>query len=151
MLFFKDISNFNNINDYLPILTAAITIDTIGIWLFSKRIIVSKSMETWYTKFHLYAIMADVLIICLGLITTRFLYYYIFTSFSILKFTSLTVALQIIHDSMFYILFSAIPRGHNSMIDVFQDYAKTANLSAIWGDSLMIIGTCLIASFESRQ
>jgi len=147
MTIFKDISDFNNISNYLHILNAAILIDMIGIFIFSKRIILSKSLETWYTKFHIFAIIADVLIICLGLIASRFLYYYIFNKFSIVNFTILTVLLQITHDVCFYLLFNTIPSGHNNMIDIFKEYAKSAGVSAVWGDSIMMIGTCLVASF----
>jgi hypothetical protein len=93
------------------------------------------------------AVIADVLIILIGLIITRAIYYYVFDSFSIVKFVILAVIVQIIHDILFYVFFSNIPRGINKMIDTFKDYANEVSYKAILADSGMMIMSCLIASY----
>jgi hypothetical protein len=144
---FKDISNFNNIEDYLPILTAILIVDIIGIILSKTNIITSYYLRIWYKKFLLSAILADVLSIFIGIIFVRAIYYYIFTTFTIINFIILMLIIQIIHDILFYIIFSLIPRGSNEMIDIFKDYANEGSYYAIIGDSLMVIAIGFLASY----
>jgi hypothetical protein len=48
---FKDISKFNNIDDYLPILTAILIVDMIVMILSISNIISSNYIKVWYQKF----------------------------------------------------------------------------------------------------
>ena len=81
------------------------------------------------------------------LIIARYLYYYIFKEFSIIKFAFLAVSIQIIHDILFYILIIVIPKGTNKMIDTFKDYAIEISYKAIIADSVMIMTSCLLAYY----
>jgi uncharacterized protein YacL len=142
---FKDISNFNNTDDYLPILVAVITVETFVIFftfLFSR----SKVLEHWYKTYRLSAVLADIIIVIIGLIITRFLYPLVFTGFTIWNFVGLALGIQILHDILFYYFFSLVPKGYNRMIDTFKKYAREVGGYAILGDSLIIIFSCLIAS-----
>ena len=107
----------------------------------------SQVLRQWYSQYNLSAVIADVLIILIVLIIARAIYYYVFDSFSIVKFVILAVILQITHDILFYLFFSNIPRGVNKMIDTFKDYANNSSYKAILADSGMIIMSCLIASY----
>jgi hypothetical protein len=131
----------------LPLLNAVLITDLFVILLLNTKIIVSKVLREWYSQYNLSAVMSDVLIILIGLIITRAIYYYIFDSFSILKFIILAVIVQVIHDTLFYILFSNVPRGLNRMLDTFKDYAKEISYRAILADSGMMIMSCLIAYY----
>lgn len=144
---FKDISNFNNIEDYLPILTAILIVDIIVMILSKSNIITSHYLRIWYKKFLLSAILADVLAIFLFAVIARAIYYYIFTTFTIINFIILMLIIQIIHDILFYIIFSLIPRGANGMINIFKDYADEMSYNAIIGDSLMVIAIGFLASY----
>ena len=148
---FKNIADFNNINDYLPLLNAVLITDLFVILLLNIRIIKSQVLRQWYLQYNLSAVIADVLIILIGLIITRAIYYYVFESFSILKFIILAVAVQVTHDVLFYIFFSNIPRGINKMLDTFKDYANDVSYKAILADSGMMIMSCLIASYLSNK
>jgi hypothetical protein len=143
----RNIADFNNINDYLPLLNAVLITDLFVILLLNTKIIVSKVLREWYSQYNLSAVMSDVLIIMIALIITRAIYYYIFDSFSILKFIILAVIVQVIHDTLFYIVFSNVPRGLNRMLDTFKDYAKEISYRAILADSGMMIMSCLIAYY----
>ena len=101
---FKDISKFNNIDDYLPIITAILIVDMAIMFLSFTDIIQSKFLRIWYEKFKLSAILADISLIFLVIIFVRAIYYYIFDKFSIINFILLIVAVQIIHDILFYIM-----------------------------------------------
>jgi len=148
---FKNIAGFNNINDYLPLFNAVLITDLFVIFLLNTRVIKSQVLRQWYTKYNLSAVIADVLIILIGLIITRAIYYYVFSSFSIIKFIILAVIIQIIHDILFYVIFSNIPRGVSKMIDTFKDYANDVSYKAILADSGMMIMSCLIASYLANK
>ena len=134
----------NNIKDYLPLLNAVIITDLLFMIFIALNLINSKVLKEWYNKYTLSAVIADVLIIMIVLLITNKVYYYIFKEFSIINFIILALILQIIHDILFYVLITIIPRGKNRMIDTFKDYAKEVSFYAIIGDSLMIISACLI-------
>lgn len=99
---FKDISNFDNVNDYLPILNGCINADLIIIFFVFHNVFKSFYLRKWYHKYQLNAVIADVLILMIGIILARFFYKFIFDSFNIWKFTALAVFIQIIHDILFY-------------------------------------------------
>jgi len=144
---FKNIADFKNINDYLPLFNAVLITDLFVIFLLNTRVIKSQVLRQWYSQYNLSAVIADVLIILIGLIITRAIYYYVFDNFSIVKFVILAVIVQIIHDILFFVFFSNIPRGVNKMLDTFKDYAKDVSYKAILADSGMMIMSCLIASY----
>ena len=142
----KNIANFNNTNDYLPLLNGVLITDLFVILLLNTKVIKSVILRKWYTQYNLSAVIADVLIILIGLIITRAIYYYVFESFSLLKFIILAVIVQITHDILFYMFFTNIPRGVNKMLDTFNDYSNEVSYKAILSDSGMMIMSCIIAS-----
>lgn len=145
---FKSISNFNNTSDYLPILNGVIITDLCVIFLLIFGFINSKVLFEWYRKYNLGAVIADVLIIFIGIIMARFIYPYVFgEKFSLFKFIGLSVAIQITHDILFYYLFKMVPRGKNMMLDTFKDYAKEVGFKAVLSDSLMMILACILTSY----
>jgi hypothetical protein len=148
---FKNIANFSNTNDYMPLFNGVMLTDLFVILLLNTNVIKSRVLREWYDKYNLSAVIADVLIIMIGLIITRAIYYSIFNEFSIIKFVSLAVVVQIIHDILFYIMFSYIPRGTNQMIDTFKDYAGEVSFKAILSDSGMMVIASLLSSYLASQ
>ncbi len=146
MSLIKDISKFNNTSDYLPILNGCINADLIIIFLVFHGVFRSTYLKKWYKSFQLNAVIADTLILVIGIIIARFFYKYLFDDFSIWKFTGLADVIQIIHDLLFYWFFNSLPRGYNYMLDFFKDYAKEVGTGAILGDSFMMILACLLSS-----
>ena len=144
---FGNIANFIKTSDYLSLFNGVLITDLIVISLLNTKIIKSKVLREWYNNYNLSAVIADVLIIFIVLITVRIVYYYIFDTFSIVKFIMLAVAIQIIHDILFYLFFSFIPRGTNRMLDTFKDYANEVSYKAILSDSGMMIMSSLISSY----
>jgi uncharacterized protein YacL len=144
---FANIANFSNVNDYLPLLNGVLITDLFVILCLNTKLIKSVVLRQWYDKYNLSAVIADVLIIFIGLIIARAIYYYVFDTFSIVRFAGLAVIIQIIHDILFYIFFTNVPKGMNKMLDTFKDYAKEMSYKAILADSGMMIMASLIASF----
>jgi len=144
---FKNLSNFNNTNDYLPIITAALIIDMIVIFCVVTGNIEVKSLNNWYINFGFLAVVADVLSIVIGIILARFLYPFIFSEYSLLLFILLTCIVQLTHDSLFALFFNSVPRNKSKMLDNFKDYAKEAGFIILFYDACMMITTILLASY----
>jgi hypothetical protein len=142
---FSDISKASNLADYVPILAAAIFIDML-VSTISCVFLNTRVLRKWYKTYTLGAVLSDVLILLIAILVTRYIYPLVFKEWSIWKFLLLALVVQIIHDFLFYGLFSAIPRGKSGIIDVFKDYAAELGGMAIVGDSVLIIGTILLAS-----
>jgi len=147
----KNIISFSNTQDYLPILNGVILTDLIIITLLLFGWIGSQVLKGWYRIFGLGAVIADVLIIVIGIIFARFLYPYIFKEYSLIKFLILVVVIQIFHDLLFYALAKSIPRGSSKIMDVFKDYGKEVGVKAIASDSAMMISSVLIATYLKEQ
>jgi uncharacterized protein YacL len=143
----KNISNFNNLNDYLPIITSALIIDMFVLSRVVFGYIKIKSLNEWYNKFGFLAVVADVLSIVIGIIIARYLYPIIFSNYSLILFIVLTCFIQIIHDLSFAYFFYIVPRNKSRILDVFKDYGKEVGLTILLADSLMIIGTILLSSY----
>jgi len=145
----KNISNFYQVKDYLPLLNAILITDLLIIFLLIIRVIKSEVLKEWYREFNLSAVIADVLIIFIGFIITRYIYKFIFSEYNIVTFLLLAVFVQIVHDILFYFLFTIIPTGKNKMIDVFKKYGKEVGYKAILADSSMMIIAGITASILS--
>jgi hypothetical protein len=143
----KNLSHFNNVNDYLPIITAALIVDIIVIIRIVFGYINIKSLNTWYNRFGLLAVIADVLSIVIGIIIARFLYPYLFKEYSLVLFLLLTCGVQVCHDLIFAFIFNSIPRGKSNILDVFKDYAREVGVTILFADALMMVSTILLASY----
>jgi uncharacterized protein YacL len=148
---FKNIANFSNTKDYLPLLNGVLITDLFVILLLNMKLINSQVLRKWYSQYNLSAVIADVLIILIGLIIARAIYYYIFDNFSILKFILVAMLVQVIHDILFYVLFKNVPRGMNRMLDTFKDYASEVSYKAILSDSGMMVMAAIIASYLAGE
>lgn len=143
---FKNISVFNNTSDYPSIFNGVLLTDLVVISLLMGGLIKSTVLKKWYRDLNLSAVIADILIIFIGIILARFLYPHIFAQYSLFKFIGLAVCIQIFHDILFYQLCLAIPRGRSKIMDIFKDYGKEVGYKAILSDSAMMICAILIAS-----
>ena len=138
---------YNDLNDYLPILNASIVADIVIISsVYYGGIFQSKFLMDWYEKYRLSAVIADVLILVIGLVLARSAYYKVFKEYSLFKFLLLVLVIQITHDILFYKFFSEVPKGTNKMLDLFKSYADEVGVNAILGDSYMISITVFLAS-----
>ena len=143
----NNISQFKNVNDYLPIITAALIVDMIVLSRIVFGYIHIKSLNEWYNRFGLSAIIADVLSILIGIIISRFLYPFIFSKYSLITFIFLTCLVQITHDLSFYTFFTNVSTKKNSILDIFNKYAKEVGITILFADSIMMISTIMLGSY----
>jgi hypothetical protein len=147
-----DISNYKNVSDLSYILLAVLAVDVIVIFLvrFFPDVFGS-SLNRWYDLFGLSAVIADVLIIVIGFVIARYIYtLWVKNKFAEGKwspayFTGTLVLTQLLHDILFYYgVITQVPRGHNTMIDVFKDYSS-GGPKILAGDAAMMVGSSVIA------
>jgi uncharacterized protein YacL len=136
----KPTINYNNKFEYIPIITANIYADLFIIFItFSKIYVKIKSLEGWYKKYRLSAMIADILIGVLYILLGRYLVYKSGLNIGLTAFASICVFIQIIFDFLFYIFFTIVPKGSNDMLDFFKGYSKEAGTGALLGDSVLVI------------
>ena len=146
----KDISEYENLYDWAYIIVAVIIVEVTVLFLVRYfPDIFGKYLNVWYNRFKLSAVLADVLIILIGFGISRYVYtewIYPNHDWNALYFTATTVGIQLIHDVLFYIgIIRPINHGENGMIDIFKEYANEVGGKILVGDSLMIIGSSILA------
>jgi len=143
----KDLTKYK----YFPqILVSVLIVDLIVIFLVRYfPNFWGSTINIWYDKFGLSAVIADVLIIVLGFMLAQYIYKnYINEEFNPYIFAALLVAVQAIHDMLFYFgVILPIPEGHNAMMDVFKTYAEKGGVKVVAADAAMMLGSAAIASF----
>lgn len=148
----KPTINYNNKFEYIPIITANIYADLFIIFVtFTKFVIKIKSLEEWYKKYRLSAMIADILIGVLYILLGRYLVYKSGIQFGLTAFAFICVFIQIIFDLLFYILFTTIPKGSNDMLDFFKGYSKEAGAGALLGDSFLVIMAVTISALLNQS
>jgi hypothetical protein len=146
----KNISRFENTSDYLPILTAALIVDMIVLFFIVFEYIEIPSLTEWYKKYGVFAVLADVLSIVIGVIMARFVYSAFFKDYFLGLFLIITCIIQLTHDLLFAAFFNSVPRYSSAILDVFKDYANEVGPTILLADATMMVSTVLIASMIAR-
>ena len=98
--------NYANKFEYIPIITATIYVDLfITFATFARIFYKSPSLEGWYKKYRLSAMIADILICVLYILLARYVVYVFKLKIGLTVFAVLCVAIQILFDFLFFILF----------------------------------------------
>jgi uncharacterized protein YacL len=130
----------------LDISIAAAVVDFTTI-VISKFFNMGRSLDKWYSKFGMTAVLSDVLVIVLGIQLALF----IEPKIGIPYIAAFAVCIQIVHDILFYFLvIETVPHGQNEMIDLFKEYASENSYKIVLYDSLMIAGTVFLADYLSK-
>lgn len=141
----KTITNSNNVGDILYIFVAALIVDFLTVLITKypgpKPYFTVKALDDWYTRFGLTAVAADVFSVMIGVVAAR----YIFTAFGLsgtLAFVAVLILFQMCHDLFFAgAVFVPMPRGENTMIDVFKNYATENTWKILVADAILVLGT----------
>jgi len=148
----KPTINYNNKFEYVPILTANIYADLFIIFVTYAKIYVKfKSLEGWYKKYRLSAMIADILTGVLYMLLGRYLVYKSGLRVGLTAFAGICVFIQLIFDFLFYILFTITPNGTNDMLDYFKVYSKEAGPSALLGDSFLVIMAVILSALLNQS
>ena len=148
----KPTVNFDNKFEYLPIITANIYADLFIIFAtFSRVYYKILTLEDWYKKYRLSAMIADILIGVLYILLGRYLVYTLKLNVGLTAFAFLCVIIQVIFDFLFYLLFTLVPSGTNNMLDFFKGYAKEVGVNALFGDSVLVILAVVISGLLNAR
>ena len=148
----KPTINYNNKFEYIPIITANIYADLFIIFVtFAKIYVNLKTLEGWYKKYRLSAMIADILIGVLYMLLGRYLVYKSGLNIGLTAFAGICVFIQIIFDFLFYIFFTIIPKGSNNMLDHFKVYSKEIGANALLGDSFLVIMAVIISALLNQS
>ena len=129
--------------DLLHISSAVVWVDFLVI-LISRFYPLTKSLDVWYKDFGIVAVISDCLVIVLGILIAQF----IKPNAGVTDLAILSIMIQVIHDFLFYIgVIIPIPKGHNSMIDLFKRYSSEGGYQIILADSAMIAGTVYLSDY----
>jgi hypothetical protein len=121
---------------WTALLAATAWVDFLVIVL-SKFIPLTKSLSTWYADFGLVAIGSDILIIVLGIALAMFLA----PNASGLALIGVAVAIQLVHDILFYGVILVVPPGQNRIMDLFKRYAAEGSWKILLADAAMVAGS----------
>ena len=148
----KPTINFENKFEYLPIITANIYADLFIIFATFTRVYYKiVTLEDWYKKYRLSAMIADILIGVLYILLGRYLVYTLKLNVGLTAFALLCVVIQVIFDFLFYLLFTLVPLGTNNMLDFFKGYAKEVGVNALFGDSVLVILAVVISGLLNAR
>ena len=128
------------------LLNAALITDLIIILLLIYGYLPTITLKTWYMKFGLGALLADVLSLMLFFIIAKFIYPFVFKQYNLLYFLVLIVGVQTTHDLLFG-LFLDQYTGKSEILNVFKSYKKELGPAILIADSLMAISTALLEKF----
>jgi len=139
-----NIGNYKANEDWWFLIPASIFVDTVVIFFMRFMPEVSgRPINQWYDEFGLAAVLSDVTAIAIGIAITRYIYTIFFMEqegWSIWYFIGLAILIQLVHDMAFaFGVVAKIPKGHNSMIDVFKAYVEA-------GPKILLIDAGMIAS-----
>ena len=108
--------------------------------VLSKFIPLTKALGTWYSQFGVVAAASDVLILVLGVLLAQLIY----PGISGWALVIVAVAIQLVHDILFYLLvIQPLPMGQNKIIDLFKQYAAEGSWQILLADSTMMVATVL--------
>lgn len=124
--------------------TAAAIVDFVTIVLSKFFFNMGRSLDKWYAKFGMTAVLSDVTVIVI-VVQLALL---IEPKAGIFHLLILAVCIQIVHDILFYFLvIETVPRGHNEIIDLFKQYAAEMSWTIVPYDTLMVGSTVLLANY----
>jgi len=148
----KPTIDFENKFEYLPIITANIYADLFIIFATFSRIYYKiLTLEDWYKKYRLSAMIADILIGVLYILLGRYLVYTLKLNIGLTAFALLCVVIQVIFDFLFYLLFTLVPLGRNNMLDFFKGYSKEVGVNALFGDSVLVVLAVVISALLNAR
>ena len=138
--------------EYIPIITANIYADLFIIFFtFTQLYYHIPSLEGWYKKYRLSAMIADIVIGILYILLGRYVVYKMNLNVGLTAFAALCVGIQLVFDLLFYVLFTVIPKGSNHMLDYFKGYAKEVGTGALAGDSVLVIFAVVVSALLNAQ
>lgn len=145
----EDVSEYENIYDWILIIIAAIIVEVVVLCLvrFCPDIF-GKAINIWFNRFKFSAVLADILTIMIGFGITRYVYsewLYPKYEWNPLYFTGLAALIQTLYVSFFYfVVVRPTPQGNNSMIDALREIVTATGPKILGSEALKATGATLL-------
>jgi hypothetical protein len=143
-----NISDYRDISNIPYFLLGILIVNIVVLFIIRYTGLGGKSLSTWYDKFGLIAVIADVLIIFIVFILGQIIYTHFilpYYGWNPIVFILIVVFIQMIHVfSLYYFVILPIPLGHNAIIDMYKMYAEENSSGIIIGDALLMIAYFLV-------
>ena len=131
--------------DWPLLIIAILLLDVIVLFVCRYYLYPAHPLNTWYDKYGILAVAADVASIAIGFAVARYLFNTFFRFSGLIGFLLILVGFQALHDILFYLfVILPIPRGVNGLMDIFKDYARVSGSLIIPGDSGLMLGSAAL-------
>jgi hypothetical protein len=137
-----DISEYDDVYDLLYIFVASI-VGVVVLLIFVRGFpeLFGKNLNLLFNRFKLLAVGGYVLMLCIILGITRYLYSeFVFLTYdwNPVYFTGLASVVQGIHDVIMYFgVITQVQRGNNAVIDLLKDYVESGGSRIVFGNVLL--------------
>ena len=129
--------------DLLSLATAAIWVDFFTV-VVSKYIFRGSAIKQWYSQFQSVAVISDIVSVIIGVLLAHML-------FPKINLLVAAIIVQVIHDIFFStIVLGLVPTGHNSMIDLFKNYAVESSYGILVADAVIMTSTVLLMGYLNK-
>jgi len=126
--------------EILSLATAAIWVDFFTV-VVSKYIFRGSAIKQWYNQFQSVAVISDILSVMIGILLAHAL-------LPKLDLLVSAVIVQVIHDVFFStVVLGLVPTGHNSIIDLFKNYAVESSYGILVADAVIVVSTVLLMKY----
>jgi len=131
-----------SLSDLGLLFAATLSFDTLVLFLVRYVDVGGRSLNKWYDRFGLNAVLCDVSAIVIGFLLAQAVYPFVFSAYSLPLYLGLVVLVQMLHDLFFYVgVIRPFPVGHNEMMDVFKEYAAEKGGRILLGDAGLMLGS----------
>jgi uncharacterized membrane protein YuzA (DUF378 family) len=142
----EDVSEYENIYDWIIIAISAIAVEAVVILLVRYfPDVFGKIMNIWFNRFKMSAVLVDVLTIMIGFGITRYVYSeYVYPRYdwNPIYFTGLSAIVQAVYVSLFYfVVVRPSAQGQNTMLDVLREIVATTGWRILGVDVMKIVAT----------
>jgi hypothetical protein len=151
-----DIGNYRESDDLLAIGSSTIFVINAAAVLSRIGVIGSKALNTYFDLFGLEGILANTSLIVIMFQVARLGYTKFYTEggrpWSPLVFVCFLIAVQILHDIIFYYgVINIVPTGNNKMVDALKKYSQENGSRALAGHAAFLIFVGIAAMFLKER
>lgn len=151
-MFLGDISNVNNDVDLIYILTSVLTINMFIIVGARYTTALGGTINQWYSKLSMTAVMLDVLLVIIRFVTTRYTFEIFDIPHSPELFIIVLITIQVVHDAILYnFVIFPYPTGNNKVVDLYKDYANENNFKIVASNSAIMLSSALLAMYLKNK
>lgn len=146
MKILKNISNYENEEDYLAIFNSALLVQLHVVYSVLQSYIKRNYQKEYFKKLGILTIFLDVSLLMLVIVAARSIYTYFFNEYHIYIFLVIVCLVQITLDVFVHYFTYYIPKGFNGIIDIMKYHNKELGLfKIIYQNIIIIVITLLLA------